>query len=84
MWLGGLLAGIVLLLLAAPAAFRHRRWITLFSYPFAVLMIGNGLLHIAGMLYQGRLLPGVYSAPLLLAAASYLFWALRHPERGLH
>ena len=79
-----MIAGIVLLLLATPAAFRHRRWITLFSYPFAVLMFGNGLLHIAGTLYQGRPLPGVYSAPLLLAAASYLLWALRHAERGAH
>ncbi|MBI1760936.1 MAG: hypothetical protein HYR56_05800 [Acidobacteria bacterium] len=83
-WLRGLIAGSALLWLAAPAAFAQRRWLTLFSYPFAVLMCGNGLLHIAGTIYQGRRLPGVYSAPLLLAAAGYLLWALRHIERGLH
>jgi hypothetical protein len=79
-WLGGLIVGIALLLLAVPASFRRRRWITLFSYPFAVLMFGNGLLHIAGTVYLGQPMPGVYSAPLLLAAASYLLWALRRAQ----
>jgi hypothetical protein len=49
----------------------------LLSYPFAVLMLLNGLGHIAGSFYLGRLAPGVYSAPLLLASSIYLLWSVR-------
>jgi len=35
-------------------------------------MVGNGLLHLAGSVYLRKAMPGVYSAPLLLAAAVYL------------
>jgi hypothetical protein len=36
-------------------------------------MFGNGLLHIAGSFYLGRLMPGVYSSPILLLASAWLF-----------
>jgi hypothetical protein len=72
-WLSGLVLGILLLLALSPLAFRRTRWIVWVSLPLAVLMFGNGLGHIAGSFYLGRLMPGVYSAPLLLAASAYLF-----------
>lgn len=77
-WLTGLVLGILLLLALSPLAFRRTRWIVWVSLPLAVLMFGNGLGHIAGSFYLGRLMPGVYSAPLLLVASAYLFrqaWA---------
>jgi len=77
-WLTGLVLGILLLLVLSPLAFRRTRWIVWVSLPLAVLMFGNGLGHIAGSFYLGRLMPGVYSAPLLLVASAYLFrqaWA---------
>jgi hypothetical protein len=46
-------------------------------------MFGNGLGHIGGSFYLGRLMPGVYSAPLLLLASAWLFrqaWA-QLPEK---
>ena len=76
-WLTGLIAAIILLLLLAPFAFRQKVWMRLFSYPFAGLMLLNGLGHIAGSFYLGRPMPGVYSAPLLLAASIYLLWSVR-------
>jgi len=76
-WLTGLIAAIVILLLLTPFAFRQREWIRLLSYPFAILMLLNGLGHIAGSFYLGRLAPGVYSAPLLLAGSIYLLWSVR-------
>jgi hypothetical protein len=78
-WLTGLIAAIIILLLLSPFAFRQKMWMRLLSYPFAVLMLLNGLGHIAGSVYLGRLAPGVYSAPLLLAASIYL---LRSVRRG--
>jgi hypothetical protein len=76
-WLTGLIAAIIILLLLAPFAFRQRGWIRLLSYPFAILMLLNGLGHIAGSFYLGRLAPGVYSVSLLLAGSIYLLWSVR-------
>jgi hypothetical protein len=76
-WLTGLIVAIITLLTLAPFAFRQRGWIRLLSYPFAILMLLNGLGHIAGSFYLGRLAPGVYSAPLLLAGSIYLLWSVR-------
>ncbi|MFN7945783.1 MAG: hypothetical protein U0Z53_10540 [Blastocatellia bacterium] len=77
-WLTGLILAVTILLLLAPLAFRGVKWVRLVSYPFAILMLLNGLAHITVSLYQSRLMPGVYSSPLLLAAAVYLLWSVRH------
>ena len=58
-------------------AFLGRRWIVFASYPYAAIMTGNGLGHIAGSLYTWEFMPGVYSSPLLLAASIYLWWTAR-------
>ena len=42
------------------------------AYAFGILMAGNGLLHLVGSVYLRKAMPGVYSAPLILAAAVYL------------
>jgi hypothetical protein len=52
------------------------------SYLFGAIMLGNGLLHIAGSFYLGRLMPGVYSAPLLLGASVYLLICTYRRKRG--
>jgi len=76
-WLTGLIMAITILLLLSPFAFRRAGWMRAVSYPFAILMLLNGLGHIAGSFYLGRLMPGVYSAPLLLAGSIYLLWSVR-------
>jgi hypothetical protein len=76
-WLTGLIAAITILLLLSPFAFGRAAWMRALSYPFAILMLLNGLGHIAGSFYLGRMMPGVYSAPLLLAASIYLLWSVR-------
>jgi hypothetical protein len=86
-WLTGLILGILLLLALSPLAFRGKRWIVWASLPLSVLMFGNGLGHIGGSIYLSRLMPGVYSAPLLLLASGWLFrqaWAqLRKKTPGV-
>ena len=72
-WLAGLILGILVLLALSPLAFRGKREVIWASLPLSVLMFGNGLLHIAGSFYLGRLMPGVYSAPILLIASIALF-----------
>jgi hypothetical protein len=68
-WLGGLIAGVLLLYALAPLAFAGRSGLRYLAYPLSVLMTLNGLGHIGASLYLGRLAPGVYSAPLLLLAS---------------
>jgi hypothetical protein len=72
-WLGGLITAIVLLFALSPFAFRAAKWLAPLAYFFAIFMIINALHHIAGSIYMKRLMPGTYSAPLLLICAIYLF-----------
>ncbi|WP_321473537.1 HXXEE domain-containing protein [uncultured Paludibaculum sp.] len=71
-WLAGLIAAVVLLLIASRAAFGGSRWIQWVSIPYALLMVLNGCAHIAGSLYWQRMVPGVLSAPLLVIAGVWL------------
>lgn len=71
-WLGGLALAVVLLLGLSRWAFRGAAWMVPLSYAFGVIMIGNGLLHVAASFYLARPAPGVYSAPLLAAAGIWL------------
>jgi hypothetical protein len=81
-WLCGLILFVVLLLALTPLVSRGQRWIRVVSMVLAVIMVVNSLGHIGISLYWGRVAPGVYSSPLLLAAAIALFatsWRARHP-----
>src|SRR5262249_28092635 len=40
------------------------------AYVFGIIMLANGLQHIVGSIYMERLMPGVYSSPLLLICLS--------------
>ena len=51
------------------------------SYVFAVVMLLNGLLHIAHSFYMRKLMPGVYTSPLLLAASIALIVYTRAYQR---
>jgi hypothetical protein len=75
-WLGGLIVAVIVLTSLTSFVLRGARWMTPLSYAFGALMLGNGLLHIAGSLQLGRPMPGVYSAPLLLGASAYLLFTV--------
>ncbi len=68
-WLTGLIAGLLLLLGLSPFAFRRAAWLRPLASLLAVLMMANAATHLVGSLYLGRIMPGAYSAPVLLAAA---------------
>ena len=80
-WLAGLAAAILLLLLLSRFAFANARVLRPFAYVFGVLMIGNGLVHLAASVWLGRLAPGALSSPLLLAAGAYLLTSLARSRR---
>jgi hypothetical protein len=74
-WITSLALAIVALLALTPFAFRGQKWMRLPSLIFSAVMLLNGLGHIAATIYAGRAIAGVYSAPLVLVAATYLWYA---------
>lgn len=80
-WLGGLIVAVIIFSSLTIFVLRGARWMTPVSYVFGALMLGNGLLHIAGSIRLGRFMPGVYSAPVLLAASVYLLKTVHHQRR---
>ena len=80
-WLSLLIFAIIALT-AASFFVWHGRWaMRPISYVFAGFMLLNGLLHIAGSFYMGTFMSGVYSSPLLLAAAiALIVYTYRHKE----
>ncbi|MFB3922600.1 MAG: HXXEE domain-containing protein [Terriglobia bacterium] len=83
-WLAGLIAAVGLLSVLAFPAFQGRRWMVLLAYPFGILMLLNGSGHVAGSIYLGRMMPGVYTAPLLVGTSIYLLvraWQARKLSR---
>ncbi len=76
-WLASLTIAVAVLTALSAAAFRGARWTIPASALYAGLMAANGLFHTVGSLALGRPLPGVYSSPLLVAAAVWLLVAAR-------
>ena len=82
LWLGGLIFVIVVLAALSRFAFRGDRWLRPVSYALSLIMVGNGLVHLAASVSLGRLAPGVISSPLLLLSGVYLFVATRALRAG--
>jgi hypothetical protein len=75
-WLAGLIAAVILLLLLTRSVAQGRRWTVPASYVFGGFMLLNGLGHFAGSIALARAMPGVYSSPLLIACSLYLLRAV--------
>jgi hypothetical protein len=71
-WLTGIVMIIIVLFSLSFFAFIGLSWMRVLSFPVAILMIINGLGHLAGALVRGQMIPGTYSTPFLLASACYL------------
>lgn len=84
-WLMGLIALVVVLALLTPAVRRGTAATRLASWAFSIIMLLNGIGHLAGSAYFGRWLPGTTSAPLVLAASLLLVrttWQRHHSRRA--
>lgn len=71
-WLGGLIIAIIVCFSLTPLVIRGGRFIRAFAILLAMLMVLNALGHMLGSACTGRLLPGFWSSPLLLASALYV------------
>lgn len=89
-WLSGLVVGIALLFALSPLLFLGARWFRPVAYVFALLMILNGLGHIAGTIAGRsvpevtfpRPMPGFWSSPALIAAAGWVMLELRRARQA--
>jgi len=72
LWLGGLIAAIIISFLLTPIVARGRKVIRVVVTAISIVMILNALGHIFGSVYFGYLLPGFISSPLLLIAAVWM------------
>lgn len=74
-WLAGLAALVAGLALLGPAVRRGSVLTGFAAWAFAIIMLLNGVGHLAGSMYFQRWLPGTTSAPFLLAASGLLLHA---------
>jgi hypothetical protein len=72
LWLGGLVAGILLCFGLTVSVARGGKVIRWAATILGVIMILNAVGHLAGSLYFGRVIPGAYSSPILLLSAIYV------------
>ncbi len=80
-WLSLLIFAVVMLTASSFFVWKGRWAMRPISHVFAVFMLLNGLLHIAGSLYMREFMPGVYSSPLLIAASIALIVYTRAYQR---
>jgi hypothetical protein len=81
-WITGLTAGILLLLLLSPLAFQNKRPMRLVALPLAIIVgLFNAAGHVGYSLYMHYWAPGVYSSPLLVMAGVWLIVAADRPWR---
>ncbi|MEW5924537.1 MAG: HXXEE domain-containing protein [Candidatus Zixiibacteriota bacterium] len=73
-WLGGLIAAVIIGFLIAPIVRRGRSFIRKITMVLGFIMIANALAHLLGSLFYGYLLPGFWSSPILLPAAIFVVW----------
>lgn len=84
-WVAGLILVVLVLLALSTLAFSGERVAVWLAFPYAALMFANGVAHVTVSIVAERWMPGVWSAPLLLAASAYLFLAAiaaRHRADG--
>jgi hypothetical protein len=80
-WIAGLIAAVLLLLVLSRFVFLGRRWTIPASYLLGGFMTLNAIGHFAGSLVMGRAMPGVYSSPFLFAASIFLIFTARRKTR---
>jgi len=77
-WFLSLLAATAILLSLTPLAYAHVAWMIPVAIVVSLINIGNGLLHIVASIRVRHRVPGVISAPFLLASAVWLLYTALH------
>lgn len=81
-WLAGLILAVAVSLAVSTFVFRGKRWTVPASYVYGGFMCLNAFGHFGGSIAFRRFMPGVYSSPVLLAAAVWLIVSARCRRGG--
>jgi hypothetical protein len=75
-WIGSLSLALAVWLFLTPLSFHSRQGVRWIAIPVAMVVgLANGTAHIVVSIYSRTLMPGVYSAPLMLLAGWVLLMA---------
>jgi hypothetical protein len=74
-WLIGLSLAVLVLAALTPRAYAGSSWLRAIGFVMGVEHVGNGLLHLGAGLVLRRAVPGIWSAPILLATGIWLLHA---------
>lgn len=81
-WLATLFIALSILLAASFWVSGGTRAARVLAMTFAIIMTLNAMGHAIGSLYWGLPMPGIWSSPLLLAGAGYIFYAVYEERRA--
>jgi hypothetical protein len=76
-WITGLTLAIIILIIITRFIQRRNRFAFVITRIFAVLMIINGLGHIAFSIYYKRIIPGMLSSPVLIFFSIYFIYQVQ-------
>jgi hypothetical protein len=80
-WITGLAIAVLALTALTPLVRRGRRWLLPLAYVYGVVHTANAIGHISVSIAGRWFAPGVYSSPVLLAAALWLLYETNRVRR---
>ncbi len=83
-WITGLAILVLLLVAVSPLAYARSPFIRAAAYPFAAIMLLNGIGHLAASVYFRRWMPGATTAPFLIVTSIGLLVAARGRAEQRH
>lgn len=75
-WIAALATAVAVLLALTACVVRAQRWTIAAGYVYGTVMLLNGVAHASASAFIGRLMPGVLSSPVIVAAAFVLLAAV--------
>jgi hypothetical protein len=76
-WITGLSLAVLLLLVLAPFVYSRNKQMIPAATIFAVIMILNGLGHIAASIYYGKIMAGMVTSPFLIYFSVVFIFQIR-------
>ncbi|HLH39390.1 MAG TPA: HXXEE domain-containing protein [Bryobacteraceae bacterium] len=76
-WITLLALAVAGLLILSYWVRRGTWWTPAAAYIFILLMLSNGIAHLAFSFHRREMMPGAYTSPLLIAASIFLWTTLR-------
>lgn len=68
-WLAMLITVLLVLFALSPLAFAGKRGLRPLAWFFSIVMLANGIAHLAISAAMGEMMPGAWSSPVLIVAA---------------